>query len=568
MPGLVGFAGLESSRSEREELLQGMRDAITHRAFYALDPLFLDDRVCATRAHLGLVQRAVQPLSCAGRHVWFDGEFTNQHELRQRLPGVAESDPAILLGLLRECSERHDFSLLAKIDGIFAAVVYDELEGRLDLVSDRYGFRHLFYRADDKGICWSSEQKVFALWPGCDAQIDPTAAEQFLATGSLSGERSWFEDVHLLAPGTVLSFDIAGRRRRAQRYWSWDSIRPALGPFDEAELCEEIARRLRAAVHQRAGVGERVGLRLGGSLESRAILAALPERVTPLHVVSEGEAGCDDLRIAARAAKLRHAQHHVFETRREAWIEARLDAVWWTDGQLNLLRARDPAVLEQERSLYDFGLSGLLGDVIAGGAFLAQPDASETELIGERGRRSLIQDSRLSLVFLEQRLPFMANELLELLISLPAELRADARLYHRVLRSSFPSQFRGLPWPATGLPTSVSGLGLRPASLVRGFRRRSRRALGQLGLRWSDPSQAADPSRWIRQRGSREIVEQLLLTRDAALFEWCGRDEVEGLWRSHLAGEDHAERLGRLLTLEIWAGQLAGRVQRPADGAG
>jgi asparagine synthase (glutamine-hydrolysing) len=548
MPGLVGFAGLEAAASVREEWLHGMRDAITHRPFYVLDPLFARDRICATRVHLGPCQQDPQPFSLGGRHVWFDGEFSNQHELRQRLGGVAESDPAILLGLLGECAEQGDFSLLAKIDGIFAAVVYDEAQGRLQLISDRYGMRHLYFGMVQGGICWSSEQKAFAAGPGRGASIDAAAARQFLDSGHLHGESSWFADVELLSAGTVLEFDIASRSRRQRRYWSWDSIRPALGPFDERELCDEIARRLRTAVSRRSSAGERVGLRLDGRLESRVLLAALPDRVRPLHVVSESCAGLDD----ERALRQRGAEHHVFESGSEGWVAARLDAVWWTDGQLNLLHMPGPETFEAERSLYDFGLSGLLGDVVAGSA---PTPAAGSARIDDQARRAFIQQARLAQVFLEQRLAFLSNDLLELLFSLPPELRRDARIYRQALASGFGDELPELSRSAP-LTGRFSSLRRRAGSIVGRFRPRVH--AGGEGA-----SQPADVASWIRSPGNREVFEQRLLASDAAVLEWCEPGEVARLWRSHLAGEDHAEGLGRLLTLELWAGRLA----RPQPGA-
>ena len=557
MPGLVGFAGAEGPESARSEQLRRLRQALTHQPFHVQDSLFVDARVCASRVHLGLIQREPQPLSRDGFRVWLDGELTNRHELRQRVDGVADSDAAILLGLLRPGLESGDHALLAKIDGIFAAVVYDETQRQLHFVSDRYGLRHLYTRVGESGILWSSEQKAFALFPERGRRIDSTAVREFLEVGHLLGSRSWFDDVQLLAPGTVESVDIDSRRVRCGQYWSWAAIRPALEPFDERELCEEISRRFRTAVRRRVAPGERVGVRLSGGLDSRAVLAAVPDEFSPLPVMSFGKPGCDDLRLASQAARVRGAEHHVALLGGEGWIEPRLECVWWTDGQLNLLHMHGVGMLEEERDLYDFHLSGFLGDVIAGGSYLELPGESETERIDGRGRRFVIQGPRSNQVFLEQRLPFMANDLVELLLSLPPELRRGSRLYHRVLLETFPEYFERIPWQSTGLAISKTGLSRGAARALRGLRRRGRRALARVGLPWDDPSHYADYQRWIREGSARALFEERLLARDAAVLEWYEPGEIEALWQAHLRGEDHSERLGRLLTLELFAQRLA-----------
>jgi asparagine synthase (glutamine-hydrolysing) len=38
--------------------------------------------------------------------------------------------------------------------------------------------------------------------------------------------RTWFEGVELLPPGTIFSWDIATATSKTRRYWWWDEIKP------------------------------------------------------------------------------------------------------------------------------------------------------------------------------------------------------------------------------------------------------------------------------------------------------------------------------------------------------
>ena len=69
---------------------------------------------------------------------------------------------------------------------------------------------------------------------------------------------------------------------------------------------------------------------------------------------------------------------------------------------------------------------------------------------------------------------------------------------------------------------------------------------------WQRPKRgfAVPLASWLR-RELRPWAEAML-TPDALLVEWFDPKGVAALWRSHLAGQDHAYRLWRVLTIMQW----------------
>jgi asparagine synthase (glutamine-hydrolysing) len=89
-------------------------------------------------------------------------------------------------------------------------------------------------------------------------------------------------------------------------------------------------------VKRRSGETGQVGLALSGGLDSRAILAAIPDSNRPIHAVTFGKIGSNDIKFAAIAAKIKGATRHVFEISGEGWLQSRFSKAWYTDGQLDL----------------------------------------------------------------------------------------------------------------------------------------------------------------------------------------------------------------------------------------
>ena len=88
------------------------------------------------------------------------------------------------------------------------------------------------------------------------------------------------------------------------------------GKIDVDEVAEELGRLFIDAVNRRCNQ-KGIGVCLSGGLDSRAILAAMPNRQEPIHTITFGKRGCDDIRIASKVAKIKGASHHVVPAHQE-----------------------------------------------------------------------------------------------------------------------------------------------------------------------------------------------------------------------------------------------------------
>ncbi|MBE9039681.1 hypothetical protein IQ235_02580 [Oscillatoriales cyanobacterium LEGE 11467] len=600
MPGLIGFSNAAFSNFKINNILHQMQQTIAHRDFYCHDRLFIDEWVSGSRTHLNIFQAEAQPDTKAGYSIWLDGEFYHRENATFQEPKISDAE-----WFLSQYQNYQNFDFLKAIDGIYAAVLYDTHQQKLHLISDRYGLRRLYWTVYQNSLVWTSELKALLALPGYQPKIDRAAVEDFLGLRYIIGDRTWFEGVELLPAATVLTWDLQETSLSRKRYWWWDEITPVTGKIDEAEIVEELGRIFIEAVEKRIFQRERVGITLSGGLDSRAILAAMPNSNSTIEAVTYGQKNCDDLRIAKQAARLKKANFHPIEIDGENWLQSRVRTVWESDGSCSLIHMQFLSALKKifDRNLFDINLHGAWGDGVNGGHFfdadaldyfvqrrlgLERFARSENhrqsvlarfgnyfEQIGSsahilsvdnRMRSFTFKDIRIGLINgLESRTPFIDNQLQEFLYALPEAIVRNSNLYHQMLLDRFPEFYRTIPWQTTGEPIGepslVHQIGKLSQKAIEKLERTFQKAgislpLAERRKKINPNKEFANPASWMRQEPARTLFEKLLNHPSALYPEYLDRKQVKQDWHEHLHGKNLADRLSLTITLELWLQQL------------
>ncbi|WP_432182101.1 hypothetical protein [Streptomyces sp. NBC_00063] len=164
-------------------------------------------------------------------------------------------------------------SCLQGLDGMFALAVYDPRVGRLFLVRGGLGEQPLYWRLDGGRLAFASEVTTLTGYGPAPLVLRP----EMLAIESPVGSDTPFQGIQLLAPATVLSFDVANGLARPAR------LLAAGGPAAVHRLLQrgpgEVLRR-----PGRAGAAVGTGLRLRAVTVRRARLlrARLPDATAGL----------------------------------------------------------------------------------------------------------------------------------------------------------------------------------------------------------------------------------------------------------------------------------------------
>jgi asparagine synthase (glutamine-hydrolysing) len=174
------------------------------------------------------------------------------------------------------------------------------------------GVKPLYYALGERGLGFASEVKSLIAGGIVEPQLDPLAAELFLAYGYVPGPRTLFEGVRKLAPASTLVWE-GGELRGESRYWTpWEDPPRVGDSWREDE--EALLELLRASVRARMVSDVPLGVMLSGGLDSSLITALMAEASpTPVKTFSIGfveDARANELDDARRVASRFGTDHH------------------------------------------------------------------------------------------------------------------------------------------------------------------------------------------------------------------------------------------------------------------
>lgn len=574
MPGIYGFYATDVNPVA---MIGKMTDEMYLYDHFVKDQMFTSNDMAASRVHLGNIGEKNSPTQSDSVAVWVEGEVYNLDELSDEfsLPKGVSFTHALI-----ETYNKNQLPLfLSKIDGYFCAVLYDQYHQQIKLISDRYGMRMLYWYWYQGQFAWASEVKGILVLNNIDKTIDSSSFDCFMDIGYLLGEHTWFEQIKLIKPATVLTFDINKKKVSQEYYWKWSEIKPSNLSFDEA--VDELGRRFIKAVGRRFNPDEKNGIALSGGLDSRVIYAAV-NHLYPEHkgyAFTFGIKGCDDIKIAKQVIDRSRWNHQEFYFSNDNWFTPRIEKIWNTDGMLNMMHMHGGEFTNEISNKINVNLNGYSGDAIIGGGFLTSIplnvrannmniksffkqyinlvnvadhfydiDRVEPILQMNRVRRFTAMGTVNGLINLEQRKPFFDNDIVELIFSLPDEYRLNNKLYAAMLQKFFPKFFKNIPWQKTGKPANeyrntiakrVVGKGLRILKSL----------LGVKGTK-----NYTDYANWIRSDEISSKLNELLNPDKAQYFKIKNNDLRKKYLTPHLnyKGVNNSDEILRISTIELY----------------
>ena len=151
-------------------------------------------------------------LAAGGSAIVFNGEIYNFLELRTELEShgwhfTTRSDTEVLLASWQHWGA----DCLPKLRGMFAFAVWKPAESVLFVARDPFGIKPLYWTIDaDGGLAFASEAKALFEHPRVAKVLDRGQLEHYLSFQYSVGERTFFQGVRKLAPGSVMEWRTNG----------------------------------------------------------------------------------------------------------------------------------------------------------------------------------------------------------------------------------------------------------------------------------------------------------------------------------------------------------------------
>jgi asparagine synthase (glutamine-hydrolysing) len=249
--------------------------------------------------------------------VALNGEIYNFAELRAELTGRghrlrSRGDTEVIAHLSEELPA---VDLARRLDGMFAFAVWDERRERLVLGRDRLGKKPLYYWSSGGRLVFGSEIKALFSDPAVPRRLDPDAIPAYLGFGYVPTPRTFFDGVHSLPPGHVLTFEPGGAPV-VERYWEPPVKRMNGLPGADLSLddaAREVRRLLEGAVRRRLVSDVPLGAFLSGGIDSSAVVGVMASQldrpVQTFTIGFEDTEGFDE-RAYGRLVADRHRTDH------------------------------------------------------------------------------------------------------------------------------------------------------------------------------------------------------------------------------------------------------------------
>ncbi|MEC4020162.1 asparagine synthetase B family protein [Streptomyces sp. H27-D2] len=297
MCGIAGLAGGDASRHEMTVGAMGVSQShrgpdgtmhaasIDGRAVLAMNTLLIVDPLAMPGPYLDRESRVL---------LAFNGEIYN---FRQQAAAwgielaARDSDAHFLLRAWAKIGP----SCLDGLDGMFALAVYDPRIGKLFLARDRLGEKPLYWRLDGGRLAFASEVTTLTGY----GSAPPVLRPEMVAIETPTGVDTPFQGIQLLAPASLMTFDVATGSLDQHTWWSLEDRRPFEGDYKEALARFSVV--LAEQVPLRAPAGD-FALLLSGGLDS-SVLAYLMRPPVCVTVRYPGQDRLDESKIAAAIAR-------------------------------------------------------------------------------------------------------------------------------------------------------------------------------------------------------------------------------------------------------------------------
>lgn len=223
-------------------------------------------------AIVDLDARSNQPFDYGTLSIVFNGEIYNFKHVKKELVSkgyefTSSSDTEVLCAAYLEWGQ----DCLARLNGMFAFVIFDKQSNILFGARDRLG-KKPFYYCLESGFEFSSQISSIQLGRS-DISISSKSIARYLAWSNVPDPDSIFNEIKKLRAGHAFEYDLSTNQFSEFKYWDIDATSANTYAGSYAEAKEDLKSLLNVAVKERLFADVPVGVFLSGGIDSSLVAA-------------------------------------------------------------------------------------------------------------------------------------------------------------------------------------------------------------------------------------------------------------------------------------------------------
>lgn len=319
MCGICGVFNYTSSTIK--PVLRNMLDAMEHRGPDEEGQKIYDkERMAIGHKRLSIIDlgSGQQPMlnDDGSVSIVFNGEIYNYQAIRQELQSKfkfrTQSDTESLLYLY----ENDGFSMLDKLNGMFAFAIWDNRKKHLFIARDRIGIKPLYYTIIGDQLVFASEIKPLLTYPGFTKKLRIDSVYKYLHLRCVPAPFTMFEGIYKLEPGHFLIAKALNGKLVVEKKTFWTLTNSFNKGYinSKEEMLSELDYLLNDSVKLRMVSDVPIGAFLSGGIDSSLIVELMsgygnsPINTYTLGFENDPRSELHYARIAAEHSKANHSE--------------------------------------------------------------------------------------------------------------------------------------------------------------------------------------------------------------------------------------------------------------------
>ncbi len=282
MCGVTGYLNLKGESTSRD-IVGSMTDAISHRGPDNAG-IWTQGSVALGHRRLSIIDlrdAGNQPMVSKDKRyiLSYNGEVYNYRAIRKELAAFkyefkTQTDTEVVL----QSFAHWHLDSLSRFNGMFAFALWDSVNQQLYLVRDRYGIKPLYYYEGNNVFAFGSEIKALLAHPEISAAMDKEGLLEYFTFQNFFTDRTLFQGIKLLPGGCFLQLDLRTTQSKIVRYWDYEFQEPTVKRSDK-EYIEELDHLFTQAVSRQLVSDVEVSSYLSGGMDSGSITALAAKEI-------------------------------------------------------------------------------------------------------------------------------------------------------------------------------------------------------------------------------------------------------------------------------------------------
>lgn len=368
MPGIVGIVDFNQDSASIDKQIRRMVKILNHTS-PAEEDVYISDHAALGAVHLRVYPFHDLVAEDTNTAIAFWGYLWDHEDLKKRTGlNFGKIEDVSVGNLLLALYNKEGIDGLCNLNGRFVIAIWNKVENVLNLINDRYGFCKLFYWVTPQRILFASEYKAIIWHEDFPKKVDQQGLADFMALGYSTQDRTFFENIKLLPPASVATFNRDGNLS-IQKYWDYSFHSEDDPLWLEEDYVDQFAEILTKATKRQIYPDKSIGLPLSGGYDSRA-LAGILDRLNfkgEVKAFSYGNQHAYDVAYGRKIAK-NVGYEHSFIPIESTYLRDHAERfVWLLEGTVNCLNAHMLLTypIISQNSL-DTVMTGFFGDIICG----------------------------------------------------------------------------------------------------------------------------------------------------------------------------------------------------------